>query len=629
LLTNPLLQLTLDSELIGAGNAMIIEPEAVGRRAATPRPRIEVSIGMPEPWTHYFEVTMSLAGAQRDPLDFVMPVWTPGSYLVREFARNVQEFSVAAGDGRPLRWRKSTKHTWSVDAEGSTTVTVKYRVYAFEISVRSCFLDDSHAFISGAGLFMYVAGLEDIPYEIHLHPFESWHCISTGLEAVAGQTGCYYADNFDTLVDSPIEIGNHQLFEFRVHEIPHYIALYGDGNCSPVRLTSDLQRIVETAIHSVGEIPYRHYTFLIELQPEGSGGLEHANSCALQVSRWCFQPAEDYRKFLVLAAHEYFHLFNVKRIRPRELGPFDYTQENYTRLLWVSEGFTEYYGGLIVLRAGLMKPEEYLEMLANTIERYLETPGRLVESAAEASFDAWIKYYRRNENSPNSSVSYYTKGGLIALFLDLEIRHRTGERTLDDVMKLLYNRYYKQLGRGFSEEEFRSAAEEIAGGPLEEIFDHYAYGTKELDFTRYLGNAGLRCERTAKDPVPSGYLGISVKSADGRVIIVGASSDSPAYRQGLCVQDEILAVNGYRISQETLPARIAETSPGTRIELLIARAGKLRTLSLEVGKKVPSEQRLLQMAAPTERQQRVYAGWLGCPWRPTTAEPAGQVEHSS
>ncbi len=592
---------------------MIFSPESAADSSESVIPDIEIHVGMPQPWTHVFDVTMSLSGAPREELDLIMPVWTPGSYLVREFARNVQEFS-ATGDGRDLRWRKISKNVWRIFAEQASAVVVKYRVYAFETSVRNCFLDDSHGFISGAGLFMYLDGFSGCGYNVTIDPFKGWERISTGLDPVDVGAGKFHAPDFDTLVDCPIEIGNQLVLQFSVSSSPHYISIYGEGNLDPTTLCADIQKIVETAIGVVGEIPYKHYTFLVQLQAEGGGGLEHSNSCSLQVGRWSFRPRENYLKFLGLLAHEYFHLWNVKRIRPHELGPFDYTGENFTRLLWVSEGFTDYYDDLIVRRAGLNEPREYLENLAGLIQGYLETPGRLLQSAAEASFDAWIKFYRQDENSSNVSISYYTKGSLIALFLDLEIRHRTGERSLDELMRLLYRRYYKERKRGFTEEEFRAACQEVAGGPLEEIFDSYAYGTKEMDFGRYLLHAGLKLETPEKGNQPKGYLGATVKGIEGRVIVAGIPTGTPACNQGLNVNDEIIAVNGFRVSQESFPARIEETEAGTKMDILVSRSGKLRTLPIVIGAKPRQDYRLSQISDPTPLQKQIFEAWLGAAW---------------
>jgi predicted metalloprotease with PDZ domain len=582
-----------------------------------PGPQIVIRVGMSEPWTHYFDVAINVSGAPQGKLDFVMPVWTPGSYLVREFARNVQEFSSVDTAGENLRWEKINKNTWRVYAADSLDVTVKYRVYAFEMSVRTSFLDDSHAYINGASVFMYLEGFLERPYRVAIDPYPGWNRISTGLDPVSGKSNVFLAPDFDTLVDSPIEIGNQEILSFDCRGAPHFIAIYGDGNRDPEKLRSDVSRIVESAADVFGAIPYRHYTFIVHLLDNANGGLEHANSSSIQVSRWCFQPEENYRKFLALVAHEYFHVWNIKRIRPKGLGPFDYTRENYTRLLWVSEGFTSYYGDHLLLRSGLTNADKYLEDLSKTINGYRQTPGRLIESAAEASFDAWIKFYRRDEHSANASISYYVKGELIGLIMDLEIRHRTATaRSLDDVMRLLYTRFYQQCPRGFEEAEFRAACEEVAGGSLAQIFDHCAYGTREIDFARYLLCAGLTfAEARHEDGAPQGYLGISTKASEGKILVTSVPTATPGYNHGINVRDEIIAADGYRVDQESLNARIEEKRPGATMEITIARSGKLRVLPVVLGQK-KAECKISRIPSPTPEQKALYQSWLGTPWQP-------------
>jgi predicted metalloprotease with PDZ domain len=578
-------------------------------------PEIVIRLSMNEPWTHYFDVAISISGAPEGELDLVMPVWTPGSYLVREFARNVQEFSCVGAAGNKLRWEKTNKNTWRIYAGGASEITVKYRVYAFEMSVRTSFLDDSHACINGASVFMYLEGFLKRPYRVAIDPYPGWNRISTGLDPVSGKSNEFLAPDFDTLVDSPIVIGNHEILRFDFRGIPHSIAVGGDGNYDPEKLRSDIHKIVETAIDVFGEIPYRHYTFIIHLSDNETGGLEHLNSSSLHVSRWCFQPEESYRKFLALVAHEYFHVWNVKRIRPKGLGPYDYTRENYTRLLWMSEGFTNYYGNHLVRRSGLIRADKYLETLSKTISGYRQTPGRLIESAVDASFDAWIKFYRRDEHSPNASISYYVKGELIGLVLDLEIRHRTGTlKSLDDVMRLLYTRFYKECPRGFGEDEFRAACEEVAGGSLAEIFDDYVYGTKEIDFARCLLCAGLTfAEISQEDVAPKGFLGISTKVSEGKILVTAVPTATPGYRHGLNVRDEIIAVDGYRVDQESLNARIEEKRPGSTLEITIARSGKLRVLPVVLGQK-RAENKITRIPSASAEQKALYQSWLRTSW---------------
>ena len=577
---------------------------------------IEFLLRMPEPWTHYFEVTMTVGSLKSEAVDLVMPVWTPGSYLVREFGRNVEGFSAADRSGLPLSWQKTGKNRWRIESKGVTALQATYRVYAFERSVRTSFLDNSRATINGAGLFMFVEGRMHCLHRLRIEPFPAWKNISTALERVEGQKWIYIAADYDTLIDSPIEVGTHQVMEFNVGEVPHHVAISGEGNCDAAALSSDLQKVVERTVEIMGDIPYPQYAFLISLASEGNGGLEHANSMLLQVNRWTFKPDDRYKQFLELAAHEFFHVWNVKRSRPAALGPFDYSQENYTRLLWVAEGFTDYYAAQILRRAGFLTPDEYLDALSKNIKELQDTPGRLHESLAEASFEAWVRLYRKDENFSNRSISYYLKGGLVGLVLDLEIRNRTGRKSLDDVMRLLYVEYYRKRGRGFTEEEFRAACEKVAGGPLDAIFDGYCYGTREIDFARYLSYAGLGFKEPAtEDPAArKSYLGISAKTVDGRVRVITVTRQAPAFAQGLNVNDEIIAINGFRVDQELLSARIGEAPPGAVVDFLVSRDGRLLTLPITLGTQEARDYRIERLAKPTPKQKRICEAWLRAEW---------------
>ncbi len=589
---------------------------------STSAPDIEYLVRMPQPWTHYFEVMLTISGPLGNETDLVMPVWTPGSYLIREFARNVEGFSAADGSGASLTWSKISKNRWRVQSKQASKLRVTYQVYAFERSVRTSFLDDLHGTINGASLFMYVEGNLDCNYVLQIEPFPGWDQITTGLEPLKGAKGKFRATDFDTLIDCPIEIGRQQVLEFSVRKIPHRISICGQGNHNPGGLRADLQKIVECASAITGDIPYRTYTFLIHLVSEGGGGLEHANSTLLQVNRWTFKPEESYQRFLGLAAHEYFHVWNIKRLRPAGLGPFDYSQENYTRQLWVAEGLTDYYAEQILRRAKLLTPEAYLDGLAKNIKDLQEIPGRLVESVAEASFDTWIKFYRQDPNYPNKSVSYYLKGGLIGLILDLEIRNRAEGKSLDDVLRLLYTECDQKLGRGFTEDEFQAACENVAGAPLNEFFEDYCYGTRELDFSRYLNYAGLKFkEPPDADKIPAkSYLGISAKTADGKVQIVGVTRGSPAFEQGLNLNDELIALNGFRVNQDLLTARMTEAPPGTKLDLLIARDGRLLSLPVVLGVYDARDYKIERVPEPSARQKRVYEEWLCAKWDETRQE---------
>ncbi|MCS6816064.1 MAG: PDZ domain-containing protein [Blastocatellia bacterium] len=584
---------------------------------ASARPLAPISIHydvwMNEPHKHYFEVAITVTGIKRETLDFVMPVWMPGSYLIREYARHVVQFAATDSAGRERRATKVAKNIWRVVTEGSDPIRVRYRVYAFDPGLRGNYLDDTHAYINGPSLFMYVDGFTHVPVTVRLHPAPGWPRISTGLDPAPDDPHLFRAPNYDVLVDCPILIGTHTVYEFDVGGIPHRLAILGEGNYDAQRLVADVKRIVETTIALFGDIPYAHYTFLVLLGESGSSGIEHANSTVLQYPRGGFQPESAYKNWLGLVAHEFFHLYNGKRLRPVELGPFDYTRENYTRMLWVVEGFTEYYADVILRRAGLLTEEEFLESLARTISTLQRTPGRRVQSLAEASFDAWIKFYRPDENSPNVTISYYTKGAVLAALLDLQIRAQTrGRRSLDDVMRLLYEEFFRRRDIGYREDDFRRACEQVAGGSseaLQELLDRYVHTTAEIEYDRFLAHVGLRLEPVAPE-AHRGYLGIETEPRSDRLVISRVVAGSPAEAYGLFPRDEIRALDGQEVTARDFWKRLNERKPGERVAITVRRRGQERTVQVVLASPPVVEYRLVPVARPTPEQQALYRSWV-------------------
>ncbi len=568
---------------------------------------------------HLIEVEMTVPAPEGPTLDLIMPIWTPGSYLVREYSRHVHEVAVR-GHGGPLPVHKSSKNVWRVELEGAQErITVRYLVYAFEKSVRSSYVDADRAFISPAGLFMWADGRADLPHIIEFELPESWRRISTALALVPGTETSYQALDFDDLVDSPIMLGNQSVAEFRVRGVPHRVALSGHSEISVRALAPDLERITETVLRMFGEVPYEHYTFLVHATDTGFGGLEHHNSCALLLSRYALISPEQYwRRWLSLVCHEFFHVFNVKRIRPHTFSNFDYTQEIYTRLLWVAEGTTAYYDNLLVMRAGLTSPRQLLDLFGEKIARLLKAPGRKVQTLEEASFDAWIKFYRADEESQNSTVSYYLKGSLVTWMLDLEIRRITGgERSMDDVMRALYRDYQGDDYGGMNRDLFREVVDSVAGESMRDFFDAYVHGTEEIDFERHLAPFGLRLVAGWKrsvdgGPPPGGQIGIDVRDVPGRAIVSRVRVDTPAARAGLYVGDEIIAINGHRAwTEEGLRERFMERRSGQMIRITLARGGMLRDVELVLAPWPPDQFRVEPVEDPSEEARARLRGWLG------------------
>ncbi|HEX8189211.1 MAG TPA: PDZ domain-containing protein [Pyrinomonadaceae bacterium] len=583
-------------------------------------PEIAYTVSMPRPHTHLFEVEARLRYGAAAPaaLDLLMPVWTPGSYLVREYERHVQEFGARDAGGRALDWAKTNKNTWRVQTGGAREVRVRYAVYANELSVRTSDLNDRHAFWNNASLLMYPDGLLGAPSTLKVEPFGDWK-IATSLPAAPGAPNTFRAEDFDELYDSPFLVSDFRTLSFEVRGVPHRFVIDGEGNYDPERLRRDAQRIVEAQAEMMREMPHRDYTFFLLLGPARGGGLEHRNGAAIIQRRFGFGAQSELLNFYSdLISHEYFHLWNVKRIRPDALGPFDYTGENYTRLLWVAEGLTDYYADRFLHRAGLLSDRQYLQKVADAVQKLQQTPGRLLQSLEESSFDAWVKQYRPDENTVNTAISYYDKGAVVGLLLDLEIRRRSdGARSLDDVMRALYTDYFKR-NRNYTPEDFRREAERAAGAGLEDFFRRYVRGREELDYNASLAWAGLRLE-TASDaagrPAPAvADLGAALEEKDGRLTVKNVPAGTAAYDQGLSAADQIVAVDGYRATLASLNERLSDKRPGERLALTVFRADELRALDIKLGSRAAAAYRILPLPDADERQRRNYQAWLGAPF---------------
>jgi predicted metalloprotease with PDZ domain len=570
-------------------------------------PQISYTLTFPEAQAHYVDVEMYISGLNQPSLDLKMPVWTPGSYLVREFSKNIESLSAAAS-GKEIEVQKIRKNIWHIASQGMVDVTIKYRVYAFEISVRTSFIDVSHAFLSSPDIFIYPDGMLQKPSIIHIIPYKNWKKVSTSLEHIKDDEFMLQSPNYDILFDSPIEVGNQDVFGFDAEGVKYEVAMAGGGNYNKDRLKKDMAKIVEEETAIYGENPNKHYTFIVHNYAKGGGGLEHLSSTVLGASRNAYSSEEGYQNFLQLAAHEHFHLWNVKRLRPMALGPFDYDNENYTTNLWIAEGFTAYYQNIVVRRMHLYSPENYLNILAGDINTLENQPGARVQSLAESSYDAWIKAYRPNENSNNTTISYYNKGALIAMMLDLEIIQDTkGDKSLDDVMKYMYTEYYKNKNRGYTDEEFKQGIELIAGKNMDEFYKHYIYGLTPIDYNKYLQYAGYKLtDELAGQNVPA--LGFATTTANGKVFITAIARGSSAWVDGLNVNDEITGIDGN--SAASLDGILNDKNPGDKLTFKINRDGLPMVLSVTLLKSTRVKYKIEELQEATPQQLVVRKKWL-------------------
>jgi predicted metalloprotease with PDZ domain len=570
--------------------------------------KIAFKVSFTEPQAHYVDIEMEISGNKKEHVEIKMPVWAPGSYLIREFAKNVEDVKAAGTSGTSLPIKKIDKNTWQINTGKADRIKVNYRVYAFEISVRTSFVDASHAFLSTTGIFMYPKGEINQSSTITINPVKGWNKISTGLESVSGKTSTFYAPNFDVLYDSPIEIGTQDVFEFTAAGVKHEVAMVGGGNYDKERLKKDMAKVVEESTDIFGENPNKRYVFIVHNYSSGGGGLEHLNSTVLGASRFGYNNESTYKNFLSLVAHEYFHVWNVKRLRPAALGPFNYDGENYTTNLWIAEGFTAYYDNLIIRRAEFHSPERYLDIVAQEINFVENQPGNRVQPVSEASFDAWIKQYRPNENSKNSGISYYNKGALIALVMDLEIINATkGEKNLDNLMKVMYDEFYKKQDRGYTDAEFKMMAEKIAGKSFDKIYKDYVNDTKAIDYKLILGYAGLSIENAAEgknEPL----LGVTTSSDNGKIKIVNISRNSAAWIGGLNVNDEIVGIDGYRVTD--VDKMISQKKVGDKITVLVSRDGILKNIEINLLRNPTLKYVITPIENPTALQLKVRSKWL-------------------
>jgi predicted metalloprotease with PDZ domain len=579
------------------------EKTAVVVEAKPVPPEVSYTISMSKPWTHLLEVEMRIKSAKLpETSDMAMAVWTPGSYLVREYARHVQDFTASDTSGKPLKWSKVNKNNWQIESKGLSEFLVKYNVYANELTVRTNELNDEHAFFTPAALLMFPKGFLNIPATVNVKPFGNWK-IATGLPKVSDNT--FRSENFDVLFDSPFEVGNFNEISFDVQGKQHRFVIEGDGNYDLNQIAKDTAKIVGEAYKIFGELPYQDYTFILNLR--GGGGLEHLNSTALQWNKYGF--TSRYTDFLTLVAHEYFHCFNVKRIRPDALGPFNYEDENYTKLLWVAEGGTAYYEGLLVQRAGLMSDRDFLGGKAEQIKALQDRPGRFQTSLEEASFDAWIKYYRPDENAINNQISYYDKGELVNFLLDIEIRTASkGAKSLDDVLRYLFNEHYKK-GQNYTPEDYQKISEMMAGKSLEDFFARYVRGREEINYDSILNGIGLQL-LVNKSPEQA-YLGANLTQSGERLNVTSIPAGTPAFEQGLNTADQILAIDGQRASLQFLNTYLGEKKVGDKIKLTVFRFDELKEIEITLGGKGAASYQISPVANPSDEQKNLYRSYLG------------------
>jgi predicted metalloprotease with PDZ domain len=585
--------------------------------ALSPEP-IRYQLRFPQAASHYVEVEAAIPTDGQAGVELMMAVWTPGSYLVREFSRNVEALQARSADGRSPTIQKTRKNRWRVATDGACSVLVSYRVYGREMGVRSNWIERDYAFLNGAPTFLTLADGIPRPHELRIELPPQWSKAVSALPEVADGGGlAFRAADYDVLVDSPIGLGNPAVYPFDVDGKPHLLVNEGEGGVwDGPRSAADVERIVREYRRMWGSLPYPRYVFLNYLT-EGSGGLEHKDSTLMLTSRYKTRTRQGYLDWLSLASHEYLHAWNVKRLRPVELGPFDYEHEVYTRSLWISEGLTDYYGSLAVRRAGIATDKEYLKALSKDIDALQTTPGRLVQPLEASSFDAWIKHYRPDENTRNTAVSYYTKGAVVGFLLDAHIRRTTqGAKSLDDVMRLAYARFAGT--RGFTPDEFRRAASEAAGTDLSAWLRQALETAEELDYAPALDWYGLRFKADDKkkdddDEKPDkAWLGLVTRNDAGRLVVSEVQRGTVGFEAGFNVDDEILALGEFRVRPDQWDSRMEQYKAGETTSVLVARRERLFRLEVTLVAE-PKKWRVETRPDATEEQKARLRAWLSPP----------------
>jgi len=576
--------------------------------AHTPLPqgKISFTVSMENPASHSFHVEMKCEGIKKDTLSLKMPVWTPGYYQRLDFANNVENFRLVDAKGNEIRWKKVSGNTWQLE-NNANSFTVSYDVKSVRPFVATPYLDEHRAYILPCGVFLFIDGMINHSSEVIVHPYSQWNNVATGLDSVAGKKFTYTAPNFDVLYDCPILVGNlEELPSFTVKGIPHRFIGYQLGEFDRVQFMNDVRKVVETATHMMGDIPYKHYTF-ISIGP-GAGGIEHLDNTTVSFSGAGYETPEGRLRMLHFLAHEYFHHYNVKRIRPIELGPFDYDNGSKTRLLWVSEGLSVYYEYMIVQRAGLSTSEELFNSFRNNMQAFEGRPGRLYQSLEQSSYDTWSEGPFGGD--PNKSISYYDKGPVVGLILDFRIRELTlNKKSLDDVMRFVYHEYYQKKKRGLTDTEFREACEKIAGASLANEFE-YVTSTKEIDYPKYFAYAGLNIDTTTKE-LPGAYLGMNTRERNDTVFVTTVDWESPAWNGGVRPRQALLEIDGAHASNKSLKEKIDHAKVNDKIRMTILSNGAPQSIESAFGTKKEKTFIISKIDNPSQLQKSIYTGWCG------------------
>lgn len=594
---------------------------ALAASAADP---LQYELRFERPNTHLLDITLQANGLSGSSVDFALPDWAPGSYNIENYSAEVQGFRASGPGQKPLVWRKTDEQTWRVELAGATAVTIQYQLYANTLANNRAQYNEEHAFLGGPAVWMYLVGGKERPVRLAIQVPSGWK-VATGMERTSAGENVFSAANYDWFADSPIEISafEEKTFDYSgttFHVIVHDIEEKKDFS----KFTGDTEKIVKTLVSMMApaagtaqqQAPFQQYWFLFHVWPRTGGGLEHLNSTQINFSSdWDSSASAgdfgtQYELKLFVTAHEFFHAWNVKRLRPRPLGPFDYSRQVHTPSLWISEGLTSYYGALAVERAELVTPQQYLDGIAKLITKFEQEPGRRERSIEDTSWDTWYRSARAENNLANTNYSYYDGGQVVGHLLDFAIRQNTGnKKSLDDWMRLLYSRYALPKP-GFEPDDAIRAASEVAGMDLKEFFHRYISGKEALPYEQYFAYAGIAVEKKMSPEKP--WVGVdSEKGDDGHAKINNIIPGSPAEMAGLDRGDIILAMDGKAVDSDSFGSAIQTRKPGDTLHVTVIRLGRLMDITLTLGANPYATYTLKPVEHPTDAQKAIYNSWIG------------------
>ena len=567
------------------------------------------TVKMDNPEWHFFHVQLTCKGIKKEFIDFKMPAWTPGYYQKMDFAKNLERLKATDETGKELKWEKTNDNTWRVSSNNSNTVNLSYEIKTVRPFVATAYLDETRAYILPAAVFLHIDKMLNHPVQVIVVPDNKWNRVATGLDSLAGKKFTYSAPDFDILYDSPILVGNlEELTPFKVRGVTHRFIGLKLGDFDREQFILDLQKIVEASVNIIGHIPYKNYTFIAI--GSGPGGIEHLNNTTFGFNGSNFKNRDSYIRTLHFLAHEYFHHYNVKRIRPIELGPFDYDKGSRTKMLWVSEGLSVYYEYIVVKRAGITTDAELLNAFRGNMVAFENKPGRLYQTLEQASYETWSDGpFGRTGDEVNKTISYYDKGPAVGLLFDFKIRQVTNnKKSLDDVMRFLYKEYYQKKKRGFTEEELKNAFELVAGVSLAREFE-YITTTKELDYPTYFNYAGLDIDTTTL-VLPGAYAGFTVREREDSVFVANVDYESPAWNKRIRRGQQLIKANGEKVTASTFNKIMTGAKPGDKIALIIFINNVMTDIEIIFSKKTEKGFKITPSANPDTLQKQILEGWL-------------------